>query len=133
MRCCSLIEGDLTEHFTDFVFDGLRPAGALLEACQIRKQFAVDKGFEVVARHGGVVVDLAVGTVTRHFWRGPCGPAVGLAQDELVVTPLQHHLGGFVGFKGVQVLQKQQPTGLLGVVQFAGAPRVFVQDVIDIF
>lgn len=85
---------------TDFVFDGLRPSGALLKTCQVRKQFGVDKGFEVIAGHGGVVVDLAVCA----FGGGPCGPAVGLAQNVLVVAPFQHGFGGFVSFKGVELL-----------------------------
>ena len=50
---------------TDFVFDGLWPTGALLETCQIRKQFGVDKGFQVVAGHGGVVVYLAFHALGR--------------------------------------------------------------------
>ncbi|OQC55722.1 MAG: hypothetical protein BWX52_01983 [Bacteroidetes bacterium ADurb.Bin013] len=34
---------DLAEDFADFVFDGIRPAGLLLETVQIRKEFLIDE------------------------------------------------------------------------------------------
>jgi uncharacterized protein with PhoU and TrkA domain len=34
---------DLAEDFADLVFDGVRPAGLLLEAVQIGKELAVDE------------------------------------------------------------------------------------------
>jgi hypothetical protein len=65
---------DLAEDLADLVFDGVRPAGALLEAGQVGEQLAVDEVAQVVAGHGGVVVELAVGGLGR----GPAFPAVGL-------------------------------------------------------
>ena len=41
--------------------------------------------------------------------------------------------GGFLVLQGIEVFQKQQPRGLLGVVQLAGASGVLVKDVTDVF
>ena len=41
--------------------------------------------------------------------------------------------GGLVLLQGVEVFQEEQPGGLLGVVQFAGAVGVFPEDVVDVF
>jgi hypothetical protein len=35
--------------------------------------------------------------------------------------------------KGIEVFEKKQLGGLLGVVQLAGASSVFVEDVVDVF
>lgn len=36
-------------------------------------------------------------------------------------------------FEGVEVFQEEQPRGLLGVVEFAGATGVFPEDVVNVF
>jgi uncharacterized protein with PhoU and TrkA domain len=56
---------DLAEDLADLVFDGVGPAGALLEAGQVGEQLVVDEVAQVVAGHGGVVVELAVGRLGR--------------------------------------------------------------------
>ena len=62
---------DLAENFADLVFDGVRPAGLLLEAVQVGKELPVDEIPEIVASHRLVVVDLAV----LAFGSGPAFPS----------------------------------------------------------
>ena len=68
---------DLAEDFADLVFDGVRPAGLLLEAVQVGEELLVDEVAQVVAGQGLVVVELAV----LALGRGPAFPAVGLVED----------------------------------------------------
>jgi hypothetical protein len=51
---------DLSKDLTNLVFDGVRPAGLLLEAVQIGKELAVDEVAKVIAGLRFVVVNLAV-------------------------------------------------------------------------
>jgi hypothetical protein len=69
---------DLTEDFADFVFDGVRPAGALLEAVEVGAELEVDEVPEVVAGERLVVVDLAAFSLRGRPFR----PAVGGIEDE---------------------------------------------------
>ena len=119
----------LAEDFTDLVFDSVRAGGLLLEAVQVGEELAVDELDEVVAGEGGVVIDLAVFALER----GPRFPAVGLVEDVGVFFTVEGGFGGFVVFEGVEVFQEEQPGGLLGVVEFAGAAGVFPEDVVDVF
>jgi hypothetical protein len=120
---------DLAENLADLVFDGVRAAGALLEAVQVGAELEVDEVPEVVTGERLVVVDLAaLGLRCRPF-----RPAVGGIEDLGVFPPLQLRLGGFVGFEGIEVFQEQEPGALLGVIQFAGASGVLVEDVVDVF
>ena len=119
---------DLAEDLADLVFDGVRPAGPLLEAVQVGKELAVDEVAQVVAGHGLVVVDLAV----LALGRGPVLPAVGLVEDEGVLLALQRGLIGLVLLQPVEVLEEQEPGGLLGVIQLGGAARLFPEDVVDV-
>jgi hypothetical protein len=89
---------DLSEYFTDLVFDGVRPAGLLLEPVQIRKQLAVDEVPKVIADLRLVVVDLAVFALGR----GSLVPAVRPVKDEVALLPLQC---GFIGFILLQCVQ----------------------------
>ena len=79
---------DLPEDLPDLVFDGVRPAGLLLEAVQVGKELLIDEVAQVVAGQGLVVVELAV----LALWRGPGFPAVGFVEDEGVLLPLQLRL-----------------------------------------
>jgi hypothetical protein len=80
---------DLTEDFADFVFNGVRPAGLLLEAVEVGEELVVDEVAQVVAGQGLVVVDVAVSIL-----RGsPAFPAVGLVEDEALFLPLQGGVG----------------------------------------
>ena len=119
---------DLAEDFTNLVFDGVGPAGALLEARQVGEELGVDEVAQVVAGHRRVVVERAA----CGFWGGPGLPPVGLFNDEAVGLAFQCGFVGLIGFKRVEVLQKKQPGRLLGVVQLAGAACVLVQDVVDV-
>jgi|GEM_PF-686144 len=119
---------DLTEDFADLVFDGVRAGGLGLEAVQVGEELAVDEGDEVVAGEGGVVVDLAV-----LFRRSPSLPAVGGIEDVGVFLAVEGGFGGLVVLEGVEVFQEEEPGGLLGVIEFAGAAGVFPEDVVDVF
>ena len=50
----------LAEYLADLVFDGVWPAGLLLETVKIGEELGVDEGNEVIAGQGGVMVYLAV-------------------------------------------------------------------------
>ena len=41
--------------------------------------------------------------------------------------------GRLVGLQGVEVFQKEEPRGLLRVIEFAGATGVFPEDITDVF
>ena len=119
---------DLAEDLADLVFDGVRPAGLLLEAVQVGEELLVDEVAEVVAGQGLVVVDLAVLALRR----GPAFPAVGLVEDVGVFLPVQRGFVGPVLLQPVEVFQEQQPGGLLGVVEFGRAAGLFPEHVVDV-
>jgi len=120
---------DLAENFANLVFEGIWPAGLLLESVQVRKKLAVHEFAQVVASQRFVVVELAVSP----FGRGPDFPAVGHIENEGVLFSLQLGFHGLVLLQAVQKFQEQQPRGLFGVVQFAGTTGLFPEDVVDIF
>ena len=119
---------DLAEDLADLVFDGVRPAGLLLEAVQVGKELLIDEIAEVVAGQGLVVVELAVLALRR----GPALPAVGLVEDVGVLLALQRGLGRLVLLQPVEVLQEQQPRRLLGVVELGRAAGLFPENVVDV-
>jgi hypothetical protein len=53
-------------------------------------------------------------------------------EDEGVFLPFELGLGGAVVLEAIEVLQKQQPRGLLGVVELRGAAGLFPEDVVDV-
>ena len=65
------------EDLANLVFDGVRPGGLLLEGVQVREQFLIDEGEQVVAAQGGVVVNLPVFALRRC----PTFPPVWLVED----------------------------------------------------
>ncbi len=120
---------DLAEDFADLVFDGVRAIGFLLEAVQVGKQLAVYEVAQIIAGRRFVMVRLAIVVLGR----GPAFPAVRQVKNESVFPALQLGFHGLVLLQAVQKFQEQQPRGLLGVVQFAGATGLFPDDVVDIF
>ena len=119
----------LAKDFADLVFDGVRAGGLGFEAVQVGEELAVDEGDEVVAGQGGVVVDLPIGCLGR----GPRLPAVRRVEDGGVFPAVEGGFGRLVVFEGVEVFEEEQPGGLLGVVELAGATGVFPEDVVDVF
>ena len=115
------------EDLADLVFDRVRPAGALLEALQVGEQLRIHKVAQVVAGEGGVVIQLAAGVLRRR----PAAPAVGLLQDGAVGAALQGGHGGPVVFEPVEVLEEQQPGGLLRVVELGAAAGLLAQAIVD--
>ena len=119
---------NLAENFADLVFDGVRAAGLGLKTVQVGEELGVDEGDEVITSQGGVVVNLAV-----LFWRSPRLPAIRSIEDVGVFPAVEGGFGGLVVFEGVEVFQEEQPGGLLGVVEFAGAAGILPEDVVDVF
>ena len=119
---------DLAEYLADLVFDGVWAAGLELEAVQIGEQLAIDKLAQVVAGLCLVVVELAVLVLGR----GPRRPAVGFVEDEGVLLALQFCLHRLVLLQPVEILEEQQPGGLLGVVELGGATGLVAQIGVDI-
>ncbi len=115
------------EDLADLVFDRVRPAGALLEALQVGEQAHVHEVAQVVAREGGVVIQLAAAVLRRR----PATPAVGLLQDGAIAAALQGGHGGPVVFEPVEVLEEQQPGGLLGIIELGAAAGLLAQAVVD--
>ena len=120
---------DLAEDLTDFVFDGVRAGGFLFEAMQVGEEFSIDEGDQVIAGQRFVVVDLAVFVLGG----GPAIPAIGFVEDMVVFFPFELGFGRLVVFEGVEVLEEEEPGSLFGVIEFARAPRVFPEHVVDIF
>ena len=65
--------------------------------------------------------------------RSPRIPAVGSVEDVGVFLAVERGFGGLVVFEGIEVFQEEQPRGLLGVVEFAGATGIFPEDIVDVF
>jgi hypothetical protein len=95
---------------------------------QVGEELAVDELTEVVSGHRPVVVDLAVALPGR----GPCRPAVRLLEDVAVLLPLELRLGRLVLLQAVEVLEEEEPAGLLGVVELRGAAGLLSEDVVDV-
>ena len=49
-----------------------------------------------------------------------------------VFFPLQRGDRGFLALQAIEIFQEEQPGGLLGVIQLAGASGILPQDVIDV-
>jgi len=67
------------------------------------------------------------------LWRSPVCPAILFINDENIVLAPQLGLNGFFGFQVIQILQKQQPGGLLGIIKLCCTARLFPEDIINIF
>ena len=59
------------------------------------------------------------------FRRGPAFPAIRLFEDEAVALAVELRFDGFVLFEGVEILQEEEPGGLLDVVQLRRAAGFF--------
>ena len=118
---------NFSEDFTDFVFNGIGAGGLLPEGVQIWEELLVDEVAEVVAGHGGVVIEFAV----LALGRGPAFPAVGLVEDEGVLLAIERGFVGFVLLESVQVFQEQEPRRLFGVIELGRATGLFPKNVVD--
>ena len=83
---------DLTKNLANLVFDGVRPAGTLLEALQVGEEVVVNELNEVIAGQRLVVVGLVRGVPGR----GLVFPATGHVQDGAVQLALQRGFRRFV-------------------------------------
>ena len=119
---------DFAEYLADLVFKGIWATGLCRKAVQIRKELADDKVAQVIACHGFVVVQLAVLTLGRC----PRTPTIGTIEDASVLPAFKRGLGALVLLKIVEILQEQQPGGLLGVVKLGCATGFLAKDVINI-
>ena len=66
------------------------------------------------------------------FGRGPAFPSVGFVEQVGVLLAIKLGLREAVQFEVIEVLEEQQPRGLLGVVELGGASGLLTEDIIDI-
>ncbi|HZV88589.1 MAG TPA: hypothetical protein VFF95_13650 [Candidatus Binatus sp.] len=124
---------DFAEDFADFVFDGVG-FRAVLEPAEERKELIVDEVAEVVARESFVVVNLAVAVrAAGSFGSGPSFPAIGLLEEESVLFALELGFRGALLLERFEVLEEEEPGGLLGVVELGGAAGFLAENVVDVF
>jgi hypothetical protein len=119
---------DLAEDLADAVFQRVGAAGALAKALQIGEQRAINEGDQIGAGQRLVMVKLTAGS----FGRGPGRPAVGFVDNEAIGPAHQLRLLRALVFEIVQVLEKQHPRSLLGVIQLGGATGFFPEHVVDV-
>ncbi len=119
--------GNLAKNLADFVLECLRGCSALGEAAQIREEALIDEVAQIVAGHGAVV-DAAIGGLGC----GPDAPAVWLVEDVAIAPVLEGGSDGAVFFEPVEILEEQQPRGLLGIVELRGAAGLFAERVVNI-
>lgn len=74
------------------------------------------------------MIELAVGI----FRSSSTFPAILRIKNVVVSFAFQQGLGDFAPLQPIQILEEQQPRGLLGIVKLAGATGILVQDVVDI-
>jgi len=120
---------DLAENLADLVFDRVRAFGAGAKTLQIGKQVAVDVVDQVGTGLRLVVVEAAVFL----FRRGPDRPAMLLVDNDGVFFALKLGLLLIGALQIIEVFEKQNPGGLLGIVELGGATGLFAQYVVDIF
>lgn len=118
---------DLAEDFADFIFNRVGAAGALLEPLQVRKEFEIHKIAQFVAGER-VVIDFAVFA----FRRRPGFPAERLFEQVGVFLAVELGFGGTVFVERVEVLQEENPGGLLRVVEFGGAAGFSAENVVNV-
>jgi hypothetical protein len=122
----------LGEDFADLILNCLRPGGRLAEGGEVGEQLLINELDQVVTNAGGVVVELAV-----FLGRGPFVPAEFAVDDRGVVLAVKFGSVAALGFKVVQVLEKQNRGGLLDIVQLVGdtpfGPEVFLDLVECVF
>ncbi len=125
---CTLQSLILSPDLSNFVFDCVRATRLLLELVQVGKELPVHKVAEVVSGQSVVVVEFAV----LALGCGPAFPTILQVRNVTVFLAFQRGLGALVLLKIVEVFEEQQPRRPLGVIEFAGATRLFTKDVIDV-
>ena len=94
---------NFAEDFADFVFDGVRAGRLGLEAVQIGEELLIDEDQQVIAGHGGIVIELVVFALRR----GPSIPTIGFVEDEGVFLPIELGFRDLVVLQIINVFQKQ--------------------------
>lgn len=119
---------DLAEDLPNLVFDGIRPAGPLLKAVQVRDELLVDEIAKIIAAQRLVVVEFSI----LAFRSCPALPAIRLVENVRVLLPLQCRYVGSVLLKAIEVLEEQKPRRLLGVVELRRTASLLSEDIVDI-
>jgi hypothetical protein len=96
---------NLTKNFTNLVFDSVWPSRLGFEAVEIRHELQVDEIAQVIAGHGGVVIQLAV----LPFRRGPGFPAIRLVENVGVFFAGEFGFSRLILLQPVEIFQKEQP------------------------
>lgn len=119
---------ELAEYLADLVLDGIGRLGTGLELPEVGEELVVDEVGEVIAGQGLVVVEFAVAA----FGHGPAGPLELPVDNGRVGLAGEFGGGGAVFLQVIQVLEEEDPGGLLHIVQLASATGILVEDVVDI-
>ena len=119
---------EFTEDFANLVLQRLRRGGGFLKLFEVREQLVVHEVREVVAGERLGVVRFAI----LGLRGGPGVPTEHLFDNPFVGFALEFGFFFALGFEVVQVLEEQDPRGLLHVIQFVAASTLFPEDVVDI-
>lgn len=104
---------DLGKDLPDLVLNGVRRSSSLPESPEIGKELAVHIVDQIIPGQGRIQISRPV----RLFRSRPLGPAMLFLQDKAVFLPLQFRSQGPFLFQIIQVFKKEEPGGLLGIVQ----------------
>ena len=96
---------------------------------QVGEELLAYEVAEVVAGKGGVMVEFAI----LILGCGPGFPTIEFVEDVGVLLSLQLGFVGSVLFESFEVLQEEEPGGLLRVVQLSSAASFFEETVVNIF
>ncbi len=120
---------DLGKDLPDLVLNGVRGSSPLAEAPEGGEEDTIDKVNQVIPGQGRIWISCPVS-----LFRGrPLRPAVLLLNDKTVFPSLQFARQGPFLLQVIQVFEKEEPGGLLGIVQLRGAAALFPEYIIDIF
>ena len=123
--------GDFVAQFgknlSNLILQGLGTRCRLLKLAQSGEEFAIHKLSQVRPRHGIHRVGRAVSLLGC----SPLAPAHIARDDGLVGLAAEQGIHGLLLLQVVEILEKEQPRGLLDVVQFGAASCFVAQDVVD--
>ncbi|CAK8711032.1 hypothetical protein GMJAKD_00220 [Candidatus Electrothrix aarhusensis] len=104
---------DLGKNLPDLVLNGVWRGSPLPEAPEIGKEDSVHKVDQIIPGQGRIQISASIGL----FGGSPLGPAVLRLNDKTVLPSLQLARQGPFLLQIIQVFEKEEPGGLLGIVQ----------------
>lgn len=120
----------LREDFANLVFNAFRVVTVqFLKIGQVGKQLLVYKPYQIGTRHFQVVAAFT-GFIR---WFGPGVPPVFCSQYRRIGIALQFGFIGLILLQGIQVPEKEDPGGLLYIINLRVCPRIFEKQIVYIF